>query len=128
MPHDDEKTIREKLADAGLYSMGITPVGGGDTLHRYEVVAQQDLRRAFEILDGVDDIRPAMLAEVEVRADVFDKPAKRHGFTSTSRTVRTNNYINAIVQASKDVSHAKADLIFSHVHRIINMHNDDYHS
>ena len=126
MPHDDD-SIRDKLSDEGLYNLGIVPTDGGDTLYRYDVEAQQDLRRAFQILDGVDDIKPAMIAELESNPSAFDKPAKKHGFTGGTMSTRANSYIDAIVDEAKGNANAKADLIYSHVARIMSKHRESYH-
>ena len=104
-----EETVAQKLtAEFGIF--GASGYGGITTNNR--------LRKAFEIIDGVDDIRKnlqdaaddgALDKAIGKKLDLSGKELREFEATSAQRT----EHINEIVAESADMARAKADVIFS---------------
>ena len=129
MPHSDDEPVYSQLSDefpaVGIVATGTD--GSSISLRRYDVETQMDIRRAFEIIDGIDKIRTSMTSELSSNPKAFDRAAKRHGFTDPLGAADAVGYIEAVVDEAKDLTHARADVLYSFVTRHVQTHAEGRH-
>ena len=129
MPHSDDDPIHSQLSDEfpGVGIVATTSDGSTVTLRRYDVESQSDIRRAFEIIDGIDKIITSMTSELSSNPKAFDRAAKRHGFTDPLGGADAAGYIEAVVDEAKELTHARADVMYSFVTRHVQTHAEGRH-
>jgi hypothetical protein len=133
MAGEDEPTLEERIAAAIGYS--------ASSLSMYDVKGLSSLKAAFEVIDGVDEVRKNL--QIAAYGDPDDpndegghlnkaigkklglSTAAMKNFTPTPSQV--SDYIEDIVSESAEMAHAKAHIIQSYVITLFSTHLATYH-
>jgi len=123
MPEDDK--VSDKLR--ARFPGGMTPVAMsgryvGMPLYRYDIQTQSDLREAFEVIDGIQEIIEGLdladkgaasvyytgdLSVAEFQGGAFDQ------LGAVKQGMSTADYIENQIQEAKEKAWAKADVLYS---------------